>query len=90
MNPLKVGVRWQYRHVPGFKSFRLTGTERTKDLNRGLPPPAPIQCSISRERLSLVLPVDAFNNAAKLFPFEGRLTWSIKLVLGTGLANVCH
>ena len=56
-----------YRHGPRFKSFCLTGTERTKDLNRGLPPPAPVQCSFSCKRQSLALPVDTFNNAAKLF-----------------------
>ena len=57
-----------YRDGSGFKSFPLTGTEGTEDLNRGLPPPTPIKCSFSCKRQSLA-PVDTFTfkNAAKLF-----------------------
>ena len=53
-----------YRHGPRFTSCHFTGTERTKDFNRGLSPPAPIQCSFSCKRQSLALPVGTLNNAA--------------------------
>ena len=36
-------------------------------LNRGLPPPATVHCSLSCKRQSLAFPVNKFNNAAKPF-----------------------